>query len=152
LDPKVLGAWLIVQGLTGRPAPAEPAWYSLVKPIPSINWPTENALPEQPEPEHPWHEDPSPMYNGLAGVYPSSNTAAYGVTFDSGASGMYTPQPATWLADKFILVSSPDDLELAERLPAPQQGPTNNVSPDTTKHFANPSTVQLRRSYTRHQK
>jgi hypothetical protein len=151
MDPKVLGAWLIVQGLTGHPAPTEPAWHSLVKPIPSINWPAENTLPERPEPEHPWHEDPSPIYNGVASVY-SNNTAAYGVTFDSGASGMYAPVPATWLADKFILVSSVDDLEIAERLPSRQPSPTKHVSPDTTKHFANPSTVQLRRSYTRHQK
>jgi hypothetical protein len=44
----------------------EYAMYALVEPRPAINWPADWDRPEQPEQEHPPHEDHSPLFVGIA--------------------------------------------------------------------------------------
>jgi len=114
-----------------------------------------SELPEQHEPEHPADDDPSPIYRGL--VYQSiSNNASTLVTFNasSGASGgpvfgLHVPQ-SIWPENTLTIVSSVGDLEVSERLKP--QFSNLNVSPNASKHMANPSTIQIRRSITRRQR
>lgn len=150
MDPKVL---LLLPGLaachTGQPSQE---YRSLTESTTTINWPDDLNLPERREQQHPAHEDPSPMYRGL--VYSNinvSNTAARSINIDSSVSASGSNAwGAMWPENNFILVSSVDELGVGGLLPPLLPSATaRNVSPETTKHLSNPSTMNVHRSVTR---
>jgi hypothetical protein len=150
MDPKVL---LLLPGLAGCHAdqPSQ-TWRSLTGPATTINWPEDLNLPERRDSEHPAHEDPSPIYRGL--VYSNlnvSNTAARTISLDSSASasGQHI-RASMWPENNLIMVSSVNDLEVAGRVPPSLPFASNlKVSPDTTRHLSNPSTIHVQRAFTR---
>jgi hypothetical protein len=114
---------------------------------PSINWPDDFRKPlEQPEEEHPAHEDRSPMYLGLGANTPITNTSAPTLIFHSslsfsGASdNLYATVPTTWLPVGPYLAANTRDLDLGERF---SSASVTSIAPDTKKHLANPSTRKV---------
>jgi len=152
MDPKVL---ILVPGLVVgwyKDDAVQSARSLPPRKIPAYEWPDSKGRPDRPEQEHPYHEDPSPMYRGM--VYSNinvSNTANLAVSVDSSASASGAHLPgAMWPENNFVLVSSIGDLQVNRRLsPKPQFAASNLISPSASKHLSNPSTVQIRESITR---
>ena len=83
--------------------------------------------------------------------------AAYGTTTTnvnvslySGASGFQPYDSVAWLPNRLPLIVSPQDFQVVEPfvLPTPRKV-TIQISPDTTKHLSNPSTLHTQRAVTR---
>src|SRR4051794_17068672 len=82
----------------------------------SINWPDAWKTPERPEPEHPSHEDPSPVYLGVASTANVTNASGHLILSDSGALGnLNTTVPTTWLQVGPYTVEATHDLYFGER-------------------------------------
>jgi hypothetical protein len=83
------------------------------------------------------------MFGGLGGVY--TNTSSVRVTVDSGASGMDTAAPATWLSHNSNLILSMGELLEVEPFP-PAPPPITAVvlmRTNTTRYRANPSSRRM---------
>jgi len=146
MDPKVLCL------LPGLVAPQHhdskmPTMHAMTAPAtPAYEWPERR---EPLEGEHPGHgegSDESAMFVGINSNV--SNRAS--VTVDSSASGASPYTSVCWLPRGLNLITSFDQLVGGKRLPMPWPFATNlNVSPNSTRHLNNPSTIKTRRSFTR---
>jgi hypothetical protein len=146
MDPKlVVVPFVGIVTFCGPPNAPSQAWRSLSESGVRVEWP--GKRPEHPEPDHPWHEDGSPMFVG--NVLNSTNSSGRLVTTDSGAVGR-PAYPVHWL-EHINLVMSPSDLEYIGRLPwKPSSESTDlRVSPNASKHLSNPSTAKVLASITR---
>jgi hypothetical protein len=112
-----------------------------------------NGWPERREPlegDHPGHgegSDESAMFVGIASNV--SNTTA-SARVDSGASGLSPYTSVSWLPRGLNQLTSFDQLVMVEPVQTPWPFATNlDVSPNATRHLANPSTIKTRRSFAR---
>jgi hypothetical protein len=144
MDPKVLCL------LPGLVAPQHhgskmPTMHALTAPATPVHeWPERREPLEGDHPGHGEGSDESMMFIGINSNV--SNTAS--VTVVSSASGVGPYTSVGWLPRGLNLVTSFDQFVLGERVPTPFA--TNlNVSPNATRHLNNPSTIQMRRSFTR---
>jgi len=129
--------------LTCPPWPAQQTVYVRVEQRPSINWPDDWKPHDQPEQDHPSHEDPSPVYSGVLASTINTNVSGHLTVNDFGASGnLYTTVATTWLPVGSPLAMSTRDLDDGERFQTPWAHATT-IAPATKKHLANPSTQKL---------
>jgi len=146
MDPKlVVVPFVGIVTFCGPANAPSQTWSSLIESGVRIEWPEKR--PERPEPDHPWHEDGSPMFVG--NVLNSTNSSGRLVTTDSGAVGRRA-YPVRWL-EHINLVMSASDLEEIGRPPwnASFESTDLRVSPNASKHLSNPSTAKVLASITR---
>lgn len=102
-------------------------------------------FPEQPEPEHPAHEDPMGTFRGLVAQNISNTASASG----GSPFGAHIPS-SIWPENNLVMISSVKDLGISNRRPAiPRLN--LNVSPNASRHIANRSTTEIRKANTRRQ-
>jgi hypothetical protein len=85
----------------------------------------------------------------FVGISSNVSNVSARVTIDSGASGIGPYMSAGWLPKGLNLVTSFDELEIGERVPAPLPYATNLISPNASKHLTNRTTIQTRRAFSR---
>jgi hypothetical protein len=117
----------------------EYAMYALVEPRPAINWPADWDRPEQPEQEHPSHEDHSPLFVGIAAnvTNPRSSIPAPGLL----ATRIRLWQRRGWqsalICQRRLAISTRGEFFTTLCAYA------TNVPPETKKHLANSSTRKM---------
>jgi hypothetical protein len=123
-----------------------PTIHAPTAPAPTYEWPERRDPLEGDHPGHGEGSDESPMFNGV-----HSNVSPGSVSVDSGASGIGPYTSVGWLPKGLNIVTSFDQLFMSvQMIPTPLPLATNlTVSPNSTKHLSNPSTIQTRRHFTR---
>jgi hypothetical protein len=90
------------------------------------------------------------VYGNVYGNTNVSNTAS--VVVDSGSSGTGPYASVPWLPNRFPLVASVSEFKIIEPFEPIPNSHTTQIHPETTKHMANPSTTEIRKSITRRQR
>jgi len=129
-------------------SPARPMVYALIAPVRQER--PEQERPERTEPPHGEGSGESPLYGGMA-AYGTATTNTTNVSlYSSGASGIQPYDSVAWLPNRLPLIVSAQDFHVVEPfVPPTPHKVTIQISPDTTKHLSNPSTIHIQRAVTR---